>query len=219
MRYRSVLFDLDGTLVDNSQGIFNGFRYMLEQLGRSDEMYKISRGVIGPPLRMTFQQIFGLDDDGVEEAVRLYRVFFRATGVYQCTPYPGVQDMLRRLHAGGATLILATSKAQVFAETILEHTGLGKYFSAVVGSELSGARDNKREIIEHIQATLLDETRLPAVMVGDRDLDAKGAQEAGMDALAALWGFGTAQEFEPYQNVRAAFDHAAGMADWLMEEV
>lgn len=219
MRYRSVLFDLDGTMVDNSEGIFNAARYALEQMGRMDEMHKVNRDFIGPPLRLNFQQRFGMDEAQVEEAVRVYRVFCRATGVYQCTPYPGVEDMLRRLHGAGAAIILATSKAQVFAETILEHTGLAKYFTAVVGSELSGARDNKREIIEHIQATLLNDTRLPAVMVGDRDLDAKGAQEVGMDALAALWGFGTVQEFEPYDNVRAAFADAAGMADWLLEEV
>lgn len=219
MRYRSVLFDMDGTLVDNSVGIFNGFRYALEQLGRTDEWPKVTRDVIGPPLRLSFQQLFGMDEAQTEEAVRTYRVFYRATGVFQCTPYPGVEDALRALRDAGVTLILATSKAQVFAETILEHTGLGRYFSAIVGSELSGARDNKREIIEHIQTTLLDEGRLPAVMVGDRDLDAKGAQEAGMDALAALWGFGTAQEFEPYNNVRAAFADAVSMADWLMEGV
>lgn len=219
MRYQSVLFDMDGTLVDNSEGIFNAARYALEQLGRMDELHKVTRDFIGPPLRLTFQQCFGMDEAQVEEAVRVYRVFYRATGVYQCSPYPGVEDMLRRLHEAGATIILATSKAQVFAETILDHTGLGRYFSAIVGSELSGARDNKREIIEHIQTTLLCDARLPAVMVGDRDLDAKGALEAGMDALAALWGFGTAQEFAPYQNVRATFAEAAGMADWLMEEV
>ncbi len=219
MRYRSVLFDLDGTLVDNSQGIFNGFRYALEQLGRHEEMDRVTPDVIGPPLRLSFQTRFGMDEAQAGAAVDVYRVYYRSTGVYQCRVYDGVENALQRLRDAGVTLILATSKAQVFAEIILKQTALDRLFTAVVGSELDGTRDNKRDIITHIQSTLLEPRHLPALMVGDRFHDAKGAREAGMDAAAVLWGFGQEQEFEDYENVRAVFADAASMADWLLEEV
>ena len=217
MRYHSVLFDLDGTLIDNSEGIMNGYKYALEKLGRAGEADALPNDIIGPPLRLTFASRYGMDDAQAEEAVRIYREFFRPIGVYQSVAYPYVEDMLRRLQEAGVGIFLATSKAKVFAETILNHLGLIKYFDGVVGSELDGRMDNKRDIIEHIMSGMLKPGQT-AVMAGDRYHDAKGAQEAGMDAIVALWGFSKAEEFAPYDNVVAMFQDAREMCDWLLGE-
>lgn len=218
MRYKSVLFDLDGTLIDNSEGIKNGFKYALTKIGREGEADRLPDSIIGPPLRSTFMSIYGMDLGQTEEAVRLYREFFRPIGVYQCALYPHIEETLARLRTAGAGIYLATSKARVFAETILYHKDLMKYFDGVLGSELDGRMDNKTEIVRHLLENMLDPGHLPAVMVGDRRHDAEGALECGVDAAAALWGFGTKEEFLPYENVKGMFEDARELCDWLLEE-
>jgi phosphoglycolate phosphatase len=218
VRYNSVLFDLDGTLIDNSEGILNGFKYALTKLGRAGDADKLTREVIGPPLRSSFITIFGMSEEQTEEAVRLYREFFRPTGVYQCALYPHVEDMLARLKSAGMGVYLATSKARVFAETILEHKNLMRYFDGVVGSELDGRMDDKTEIVRHLVDQVLKPGYLPTVMVGDRSLDAEGALGCGVDSAAALWGFGSKEEFLPYENVKGMFEDAGALCGWLLED-
>lgn len=216
MKYQTVLFDLDGTLVDNSEGILNGFQYAMEKLGREEDAKRLPEGVIGPPLRESFARLYGMDAEQTEEAVRLYREFYRPIGMFQSKVYPGVAEMLSALKDAGACVCLATSKARVFAESILEHTGLMVHFDAVVGSELDGRMDNKTEVIQFIlEDRALDGTK--SLMVGDRWHDAKGALDCGVDFAAALWGFGEKEEFQPYGNVKGLFEDAASLGRWLME--
>lgn len=217
MRYNSAFFDLDGTLVDNSEGIHNGFRYALKKLGREREAEELPGGLIGPPLRSSFMDVFHMDAEQTEEAVRLYREFYRPIGLFQCSVYPHVEEMLQSLSRSGMGVYLATSKARVFAESILNHTGLMRWFDAVVGSELDGRLDNKAEIVRHLLDNVVPPERLPALMVGDRSHDAIGAAACGVDAAAALWGFGTEEEFLPCGNVRGMFRNALELTAWLME--
>jgi phosphoglycolate phosphatase len=218
LRYHSAFFDLDGTLIDNSEGIRNGFRYALAKLGREGEAGDLPDGIIGPPLRSTFMDLLHMDAAQTEEAVRLYREFYRPVGLFQCTVYPHVEEMLASLKRAGMGVYLATSKARVFAEAILNHTGMIRWFDAVVGSELDGRMDNKAEIVRHLLDAVVPAAGLPAVMVGDRSHDAVGAAACGVDTAAALWGFGTADEFRPCANVRGMFRDAAELCAWLMED-
>ena len=217
MRYQSILFDLDGTLADNREGIMNGFRYALKRLGREGEADSLPDTVIGPPLRNSFQELYHMDEQQTEEAVRLYREFYRPTGVYQCSLYPHVEETLARLKQAGAAVYLATSKARVFAEAILMHKNIARFFDSVCGSELDGRLDNKTELLGHMLRHVIKHRDAGVIMVGDRFHDAKGALDCGMDCAAALWGFGSREEFLPYGNVKAMFDDAQQLCDWLLE--
>lgn len=218
MKYNSVLFDLDGTLVDNREGIMNGFRHAMKALGREGEANNLPDSVIGPPLRSSFMSLYSMNAEQTEEAVRLYREYYRPIGLYESTLYPHVKEMLERLRAAGIGVYLATSKAQVFAEEILNHKGLMPYFDGVVGCGLDGRLDSKTDIIRHLLDNVIKPNHLPAVMVGDRSHDAIGAANCGMDAAAALWGFGTKEEFLSYANVKALCENAEELCNWLLEE-
>lgn len=113
--------------------------------------------------------------------------------MFENVVYPGIPEVLESLGAGGAELYVATSKPQVFAERILDHFGLSRHFKGIFGSELSGARSNKGELIGHI----LMIAGLPAadtVMVGDREHDVHGARRNGVSAVGVLWGYGSREE-------------------------
>src|SRR5262245_5291982 len=149
-----VLLDLDGTLTDPRVGIVTSFQYALRALGREVTPEPELLRYIGPPLQETFPRLLGTDDPvQIARAIELYREHFVPRGMFENAVYPGIEAALAALRARGASLYLATSKAEVFARRILDHFGLAPLFRAVHGSELDGRRANKAELIAHVLAT------------------------------------------------------------------
>jgi phosphoglycolate phosphatase len=190
----NILIDLDGTLTDPREGIVACFKHALVKLGQGCPSDSELERYIGPPLYESFGQLLGsTDPQRINRAVDLYRDRFSSTGMFENTVYPGIEPALAMLRDLGAVLFVATSKAQVFAERIIEHFGLDRFFRAVYGSELDGARANKADLIAHI---LKAESILPlsALMVGDRAHDVLGAKANGVFAIGVLWGYGSREE-------------------------
>ena len=192
----TVLIDLDGTLVDSEPGIAASFRAALEALGHTPDPALDITAAIGPPIEDIARGLLSsYGDDRVAEAVAAYRDDYRKRGLLLCRPYPGVPETLVDLHEAGARLMLATSKRQTFARSILENQGLDHLFAAIHGSEPGGGLDRKPELIAHIVERHGLSPDL-CVMVGDRDLDVIGAHANGMRALGVLWGYGGRDELE-----------------------
>jgi phosphoglycolate phosphatase len=147
----NVLFDLDGTLTDPKEGIVASFRYALESLGANSPPMKDLERLIGPPLRESFSTLLGTgDQDRIERAVGLYRERFSASGMFENRLYPDIGDTLAQLLDKGSRMFVATSKPRAFAERIIEHFGLGRFFRGVYGSELNGANADKKELLAHL---------------------------------------------------------------------
>lgn len=187
-----LLFDLDGTLTDPREGITRCLRHALEAVGavvpHEDELVRW----IGPPLHHAFRQYLG-DGAVVSRAVEAYRGRFAERGLFENQLYPGVPEALAQLRQSGWTLFLATSKPAVFARKILEHFGLAPHFAGVYGSELSGERSDKAELIAHLLAAE-GVGSAAATMIGDRAYDVVGARRNGVRALGVLWGYGSLSE-------------------------
>jgi phosphoglycolate phosphatase len=191
---RHLFFDLDGTLTDSREGIVACMRHALEALSvdvpSDDEMARL----IGMPLKEALGMLLGTDRmEWVPRSIELYRERFRTKGMYENAVYPGVSEGLPRLVAAGFTLWVVTSKPRIFAERIVEHFELAKYFERVHGSELSGEYANKVDLILHVLRT---EKIRPeqAVMIGDRYYDVVGALGNGVAPLGVLWGYGSRNE-------------------------
>lgn len=198
MDKRYYLFDLDGTLTDPEEGITKCMAYALQSFGIEEDLADL-RKFIGPPLRDTLRDDYGFNPQQAEAAVTKYRERFAVKGLYENVPYPGIGELLERLRNEGKTLLVATSKPTVYAQRILDHFDLAKYFSVVAGSELDGRRSKKGEVIayalEQAGIPAADSSRM-AVMVGDRLYDVLGAKEHGMDCIGVLYGYGSRQELE-----------------------
>jgi len=193
-KYDICLFDLDGTLTDSEQGIKNSFAHAAKSFGINPAGVDISR-FLGPPIRESARIILGRDDeDEIEALVAKYREYFVERGMFENEVYPGVIELLEALAQSGVILTVATSKVGIYAERILEHFDLAKYFRLIVGCEMNGERSTKFELITHTFKTLgIDGSR--AVMIGDRRQDIEGAKSAGVDNVAAIWGYSTPGEF------------------------
>lgn len=192
----AILFDLDGTLTDPREGITRSIAHALEAMGVASPPLEELTFAIGPPLRASLAGLLKTDSrDAVERALAFYRERFGETGLYENAVYEGMRETLTALQGSGATLFVATSKPQVYAERILRHFALDAHFLAVHGSELDGTRDDKRELLAH----LLPQHGIAAtdaVMIGDRGVDMIAARHHGVAALGAMWGYGTRAELE-----------------------
>lgn len=187
---RTLLIDLDGTLTDPKPGITNCIRHALQQLGRPAPAADDLTWCIGPPLMDSFRAL--LSDAGEDVAARalgLYRERFQVTGMYENTLYDGTAAFLNAMREQGRRLYLATSKPHVYAAPILEHFKLDGYFDGVYGSELDGARADKRDLLSDLLARE-GLAGADCVMIGDRIQDARAARHVGALSVWADWGYG-----------------------------
>src|SRR5208282_4220048 len=169
---RSVLLvDLDGTLTDPAEGIVGSFRFALEALGQSPPPAAELTWIIGPPLRRCFAEMLGGTGDP-EEALSIYRGCYSTGGLFEAVVYDGVRKTLADLRAAGARLFLCTAKPAVYAERILRHFDLRRYFEGVYGAELDGRYEDKGDLIAlrtraTINATILVSGEQPSSSIRD----------------------------------------------------
>ena len=184
---KAIFFDLDGTLTDSGEGIINCTIMTLERYGLPVPAREDLRFVVGPPLKDSFFKL-GVPADKLDEAVAIYRSRYIPIGKFENTPYPGVEEMLKKLKADGHKLYVATSKPEVTSIEILDHFGLSSYFEIISGALTDGTRHSKSQVIAHLLSQIVcDEA---PTMVGDTAFDVLGAAEHGIATIGVDWGYG-----------------------------
>ena len=196
MKYSEIFFDLDGTLTDPYEGITKSVVYALKKFGIEVNSRQELKCFIGPPLHESFMKYYGMTDKDADKAIVYYREYFSVEGLFENTVYRGIPALLCQLCDSGARLSVATSKPEIFAKRILDKFGLTKYFAFIAGSELSGQRVNKDEVIEYAISNLNISDRSSVIMVGDRLHDIAGAKKTQIDSAGVLWGYGSRKEHE-----------------------
>lgn len=187
-----VLFDLDGTLTDPYEGITDCIKYALSSVGIEENDPQKLRSYIGPPLRNTFA-LYGFDEEKCEELVKKYREKYLISGIHQTVTYEGTIEMLKALHEHGCRISLASCKPEGACRTILEESGMLKYFDFVTGATEDKTLDTKPAIVKVAMERLCADPE-HTFMVGDRDMDIIGAHENGAVGVGALYGYGGEDE-------------------------
>lgn len=193
-RYRTLLFDLDGTLIDTRKGIMNCLRHTFDSLGlpQPDDPDRF----LGPPLPYSFREFCGMNEEETSEAVRIFREKYSGEELFNAEVFSGITELLDALKERGYVLAVATCKVEKFAHLILDRFGISRYFNVIGGS--TGTRVTKAEVIAHVRRELGDPDISQMLMIGDRDNDILGARAVGIDCLYALWGYGSSDEAREY---------------------
>jgi phosphoglycolate phosphatase len=190
----TIYFDLDGTLTNPKPGITRSIQYALGQLGHTVPTEDELTWCIGPPLHASLKKLVG-SDERADQALALYRERFADVGLFENETYRGIEETLSRLAATGRRMFVATSKPAVYAERIIDHFGLRRYFERVYGSELDGTRVDKGELLRYaLETAKVDPAQ--AIMIGDRSHDIVGARSNGMTAIGVLYGYGSEDELK-----------------------
>lgn len=196
MSKKYILFDLDGTLTDSGEGILNCVKYALEKMGEPIPDYETQLRFIGPPLVESFREYAGLSPEDAENAVEIYRERYKTKGLFENCVYDGIPQLLEKLKQSGKSLLLATAKPIVFAERIMQHFDLAKYFDGLYGAELNPPYNNKIAVMRLALEKGGVSDLSAAVMVGDREQDVLGSKAVGIECVGVRYGYAEKNELE-----------------------
>ncbi|MEM6709761.1 MAG: HAD hydrolase-like protein [Pseudomonadota bacterium] len=185
-----LFFDLDGTLTDPKVGITRCIQYALAQLGQPTVCADDLEWCIGPPLKESLATLVGAAN--ADQAIAHYRERFADIGWAENEPYAGIHDALEDLTSRGAQMFVATSKPAIYAEKILAHFDLDRFFTRLYGAELDGRYSDKAELLAWARSE--HPTPMDAMMIGDRRHDIRGARANGMQAIGVSYGYGSCEE-------------------------
>ena len=196
MKNHFVLFDLDGTITDSSEGIINSIQYALNKMGFHENDKEKLRSYVGPSLKQTFLSNYFPNGDRYKEAIGYYREYYKEKGIYENKLYEGVIEVLEEIKNKGGKIALSTAKPTYFAKIILKNFNINNYFDVVIGSHLGGTRTCKKEIIFET----LDQLGLPdsdnIYMIGDREYDIIGGKHHNLKTIGVRYGYGPKGELE-----------------------
>lgn len=188
-KYKVVLFDLDGTLLDTSPGIFNSVRFAEKTLGLNPIPDNQLKNFVGPPPIESYKINYGVSEEIAIKATKYHRQYGAEYGIYEAKIYDGVPEMLNRLKNNGCILGVCTLKRQDIAENVLRNFDLFDFFDTVVGidnQESLTKADTINIALENVNFT----DRAKVVLVGDSMYDAEGAGKANIDFIGVTYGFG-----------------------------
>ena len=189
MKY--IFFDLDGTLVDSSEGIETTFLHTFKVLGVPAPDKETIRTFMGPPLEVTFTN--HVPKELVTKAVEIYRTYYKETGQQQTYLYPAIKELLHQLKGLGYHLFITTSKNQEVSLEIAHSLGISGYFEGIYGS-IPGSM-HKADIIQRV----MTDYQIPpaeACIIGDTKFDIIGGKNIGIHTIAVSWGFAPLEDLK-----------------------
>lgn len=192
--FEYILFDLDGTITDSGEGITKSVQYALKYFDINVEKLEDLNKFIGPPLKDSFKKFYNFDDEKAELGLKKYREYYAEKGIFENSLYDGVVDLLEDLKKNNKTIILATSKPEVYAKQILEYFKVDKYFTFAAGSDFEETRVKKGEVIKYALEGAKISDLSKVVMIGDREHDIIGAKENNIKSIGVLYGYGDVVE-------------------------
>lgn len=225
MKPLTLVFDLDGTLVDTAPDLAGAMNAVLIARGRPPVPPAEVRHMVGRGARALIERGFEVTGGPVEPAAidAHFDHFIAYYGEHVAdasVPFPHVRDVLTRLKAAGHRLGVCTNKPEALAVSLLEALGLKGFFGAVLGADtLDVKKPHPRHLSETVKRIGGEMSR--AVMIGDSEVDAETARNAGVPSVIFTFGytqfdpatFGAAALLDGYDALEAALAEIAAKLD------
>lgn len=198
---QGIIFDLDGTLMDTSEGVIHSVVYLLEKLGYEIPDNDMLKTFIGPPIKDRLIDLYNMLEDDALKAHMLFRKHYAKGDIYMAKAYDGMEEVLKKLCNAGYKLGVATNKREDHAILLLHRYELDQYFDVICGTDMEG-KYTKSDVIESAIERLGVEKK-DTVMIGDSDNDAFAAENIGIEFVAVTYGFGfkTEEQIRKYPHI------------------
>lgn len=184
-RFRTILFDLDGTLIDHFNVIYRCYEHTLTTLGLPVPSYETIRRSVGGSMEVTLKNF--VHEETHAAAVQLYREHFSRIFLEDITVLPGVTWLLSALKARGSRLALFTNKQGPGSRAICQHLGFDRHLERVFGSLDTPYRKPEKAFTLHVLAELGADAAT-SCMVGDSPWDIDAARTVGMSCYCVASG-------------------------------
>lgn len=202
--YNLILFDLDGTLMNTSIGIIKSVDYTVEKLHLSPLTEEVKKTFIGPPIFNSLQKTYGMTDEEAKNATEIFRDVYKNKFLFEAVVYDGIEELLQTLQKD-YILAVASYKRDDYCKMLLEHFGLAKYFNFIMGADAEN-KLKKSDIVQACMDNFNITNPKDAVLIGDTEHDALGAEALHMDFIGVTYGFGfkNIEDINKYKNIGMA---------------
>ena len=192
MKYKLVIFDLDGTLIDTIADLGTATNAALAAKGLPQHEPEAFRGMVGHGVRNLVKQAMPepmrVDDQAVDALLKIFLAYYIEHLDDRSRPYPGIPELLADLQAAGVQLGVASNKFQAGAEKLIARMFPEIAFAAVLGGRPGAPLKPDPAVVEEIR-TRAGVSREETLMVGDSGADIAAAEAAGVACVAVSWGF------------------------------
>lgn len=189
----TIIFDLDGTLVDSAPDLADALDMLLVEYGYAAIGLEATRKLIGHGISNLVLKGFGVSGRhlNIEEALlatRRFQDLYAERLPAKATLYPQVNESLMHLSSLGWRMVVCTNKLEIFARTILTRLGIAHYFEIIVGPDTFGVA---KPDPQHLLRSLPEErpAGYTVIMVGDSEVDVETAHAAGIPVIAVTYGY------------------------------
>lgn len=202
--YKYIIFDVDGTLIDGTQGILSSLRKTIIHFNLYMPDKLILKKFIGPPLQTSCKHFLNLDDTTAQQFTDYFRQELIKKDIFNAKIYEGIIELLGYLKANKITLGIATYKRKDLVISLLKHFEIDKYYGSICGTE-KDSKLTKTDIISRCIKELNAQMK-DCLMIGDSYHDAEAANQLGIDFVGVLYGFGfkSNQEIQKYKPLFCA---------------
>ena len=198
--YKAILFDLDGTLIDSSEGILAAVKETFDVLHIDPLSDDEIKSCIGPPIGETLQKLVGFSDSEKKEFYGVFRSLYKEKYLYRCEIYPGIISLLDELREKGSFVGIATNKRKDSTEDLLDHLAIVDRFDIVVAQDGVFIREKASMVAEAMD--LLNVVKEDTVLIGDSISDLNAAKKAEIGFIGVRYGFGFKEDLdESYEFV------------------
>jgi phosphoglycolate phosphatase len=205
----TLVFDLDGTLVDTAPDLIAATNHVLELVGAPPVDVESLRPWIGHGAKYMIEMAIGplsakLTPEDHDQLLERYLAYYAENIAVTSQPFDGAVDALERFQAAGAKLAVCTNKMERMSKTLLAELNLARYFTVIAGRDTFDAfKPHPNHLLETIRTAGGDAAR--AIMIGDTGVDVATAKAAGVPIIAVSFGYTDTpvHEFDP----DAVIDH------------
>ena len=187
MKYDTILFDMDGTLLDTLDDLRSSVNDMLRKYGFPERTTAEIRAFVGNGARRLLQRSLPSDfpEERLDAFTEEYRAWYQSHNCIETRPYPGVTELLARLRAAGVTAAVVSNKPDATTKTLAAKFFPGlPAFGEGNGIPPKPAPEMVRRALEQ-----LGKPPEGAVYIGDSEVDVATARNSGLALIAVSWGF------------------------------
>jgi len=217
MRYRAVLFDMDGTVLDTLDDLTNAVNHVLGEYRMPPITRQQAASYLGNGAKhlLTRSAPAGTPEALIAEMLRVYQPWYDSHCAILTAPYPGILPLMRALRAAGVRQAVISNKQDSAVKRLAERHFPGLLETAVGESAAVRRKPNPDAVLHALGEMGIERTE--AVYVGDTEVDLQTAENAGLACAAVGWGFRTEAELREAGASRV-FQSVRELQDWLLGE-
>ena len=212
MKYKVILFDLDGTLLDTLEDLAEAVNAALRKRGlplhSTDEYRKMVGHGVRNLVTVALPEAFRADEAFIDSCLADFKAYYTEHIDVHTRPYPGIPELLARLHGSGTRIAVASNKFQEGTEKLIAEFFPGIPFAAILGNRPGYPLKPDPEIVGEVLRAA-GASPADAILVGDSSTDMLTARNGGIKSIAVTWGYRPMTATPEYPAVSSVEELAA----------